>query len=201
MWGRIFRKDRLIPDARYRIPVAGWSDYYKYKVGLLYNEWKQWYDAGTPSYHNYNPKKWAGIDCSGLVQRCAFEGGYRFEGVSYEGNIGSGEADKLGGEIDSQTFSRYFSQEVTNSFFFIHDLDDIKIGDIVIYPPDHKHVGIVSEINLVYGEDWEPTPASKVKIISALADPDKGYRVSETEIRETAPAGHPFKIWRWPQTE
>jgi transglutaminase-like putative cysteine protease len=49
--------------------LIGASNDKKKWPGLISDEWDAWFEAGQIPDHNYNPTYWAGIDCSGLVQR------------------------------------------------------------------------------------------------------------------------------------
>lgn len=161
--------------------IAQWSDYNlcDYVVGLLYDEWAN-YKQSDP---NYLPSNWAGIDCSGLVQRCAYAGGYRFDDKSYQGNIGDGEFNSFGGEIYSQDFNKYFTEWITDDVNLYYDYDKVKAGDIVIYP---GHVALVSTIE-----------GSVVKVLNSLGnlDYDPPYQIVECEINVP---DYTFNVYRWP---
>lgn len=155
--------------------VISWDEYSSYKTGLLTSE-TNWDDP------NYMPTKWAGIDCSGFVQRCAYAAGYRFSGVSWEGNIGNGQFNTFGGEIYSQDFKNYFSQWITDNYS--NDVDLIEPGDIVIYS---GHVAMVSTIE-----------GSVVKVLNSLGafDYDPPYQVVECKIGDPYSL---FNVYRWPR--
>jgi len=113
--------------------AQNWADYL-YKTGLFYEE----YISGT-SPTGY----WAGIDCSGLVQRCANIAGYNRIPILQD-IIGT-EPYHVGNEINNFNSSQY-SYLLTSSSNF--DPLPIQPGDIVHFPGSPQHWAIVSGTGL-----------------------------------------------------
>ena len=150
-----------------------WYEYTNYYKPGLHSSGIDWTSSKSWGY----PPRWAGIDCSGLVQRCAYAAGYDIP------NIGNGKFNKWGGEISSGDFIFYS----TNICDQNGDVNKVKVGDIVLY---NGHIAIVSDIDMAVKEN----NIYKIKIIQANGGPFWSDRVVlESEITEP---GYNFIIRR-----
>ncbi len=150
-----------------------WYEYTNhYKPGLHTTE-IDWSSSKSWGY----PLKWAGIDCSGLVQRCAYKAGYKDIP-----NIGDGKINEWGGYISSGDFPGY-SDYICNQK---GSYTNVKVGDIVLYP---GHIVLVSDVS----EAIQKTNINKVLIIQANGGPWWVRKVTESEITEP---GYSFTIRR-----
>ncbi len=107
-----------------------WGKYKAYKPGLHSDEY--WYYRNNITSWVDSLKKWAGIDCSGLVQRCAYAAkpGSAID-IPYIGGF-----NEFGGELS-------ISQLKNRTTVINHNnWNEIWNGDIVFYP---SHVVIISD--------------------------------------------------------
>ncbi|MGQ9628783.1 MAG: hypothetical protein ACUVXI_00525 [bacterium] len=180
-----YRKLSLSRKASGRNALS-WTDYAadfkrdSFSVGLESRE-IDWEDP------KYAPPSWAGVDCSGFVQRAAYAAGYRFPGKLYEGNIGNGEFNRFGGEMSVMEFKEYAKPITTSQNL---RLENVKRGDLIIYPPQEAHnriphIGIVSRISYTKGA---------IYVISAYPQFEGGLRMVR-EHRATD-YGETYEIWR-----
>jgi cell wall-associated NlpC family hydrolase len=136
--------------------AQNWAGYL-YKTGLFYEEW----DENKP--YGY----WAGIDCSGLVQRCANAAGYKRIPVII--NITGGEPFR----VDPTTVMNRFYETAYSTFITgmsgSLDYSLIKVGDIIHFPSlgggAPQHYAIVANIDNMYDPE----------IINAYFDPNEPF--------------------------
>ena len=156
-----------------------WYQYTNYyKPGLH----KEEYDRGTAwtkGAWEYLPK-WAGIDCSGLVQRCAYAAGYNVP------NIGNGEFNQWGGELRARDFVNYADKICDQSET---NITKIKIGDIVLYGLSYEHIAIIV--------DTSGAPSiENIKVLHAYGGTTYDWSERVTLESEITKAGLIFEIWR-----
>lgn len=149
----------------------------KYGLGLYGTT--SW--AGGPAYNN--PTKWAGIDCSGLVQRAQYYAGYDIA------NIGNGAFNTWGNEVPASWWANTSRCDPVS-------FGNIKIGDVVTYPAtgEATHVMLVSHVPYT-----DTQTVNNVKIIHAFSKPDNstyGRRCQETTFGAVNSNKDTFKIWR-----
>ena len=139
-----------IIDENYYCAVGGGN---KKWPGLLRDEWNVWnaYHTANPESnqydHPFHPQHWAGIDCSGLVQRATV---YSFPGVNVTISINNGV----------KRVSDIFESTETKNLLFYFSTDSeeyIKKGDLVRYGNTH--------VSTVYSD--RPSDAGHYKIIHA----------------------------------
>ena len=133
--------------------------------------------SGGPSYNN--PFLWAGVDCSGLVQRAQYTANYNIN------NIGNGQFNTLGNEVAADWWAN------TSRCYSI-SLSDVNVGDVVTFRNSSDsitHVMIVSHV------PYTATPTrNNVYIIHAFADMyNRGRKCMETRLNAV---GSNIQIWR-----
>ncbi len=169
-----------------RSPNAqNWAGYL-YETGLFYNEWKQWFYQGQAKYSPFG--LWAGIDCSGLIQRCANAAGYSRIPyiVDYSGSDPYHVSPENNIIINNFNDPKY-SVLVTSSGDL--NLDSVQVGDIVHFPAlgqdIPQHWGIISAVN--------GSSLDQIMVINAYGG---GTDASIHKVREMSLSsfGRPFDI-------
>ncbi|MBS4015814.1 MAG: hypothetical protein KGZ86_05215 [Candidatus Latescibacteria bacterium] len=123
---------------------CNWAVYNAFKPGLHRDEYN-YYNSNNMWRSIY---LWAGIDCNGLVQRCAYAAGFWFNDVYYWGNIGNGEFNYIKGELSIDSITKYTNPVDTST---INWSTNVKVGDIVIYA---HHIGIISFVGTSSTSAW-----------------------------------------------